>query len=88
MSNKSLVSLTTWAKQTYNDAAPCLNTLRKWAREALIQPPPQRHGRAYFVDPDARSVVALAEQIEIFMPLPAAPGGFNRPLQHKAAVPK
>ena len=50
--------------------------------------PPQRHGRAYFVDPDARSVVALAEQIEIFMPLPAAPGGFNRPLQHKAAVPK
>lgn len=38
MSNKSLVSLTTWVKQTYNDAAPCLNTLRKWAHKALIQP--------------------------------------------------
>lgn len=56
MSNKPLISLTTWAKQTYQDAQPCVNTLRKWARDALIQPAPQRHGRAYYVDPDARYV--------------------------------
>ncbi|MEG0677055.1 MAG: excisionase [Comamonas sp.] len=56
MSEKPLVLLTTWAQQMYKDAAPCSNTLRKWAREALIQPAPQRHGRAYYVDPDARYV--------------------------------
>jgi hypothetical protein len=53
---KPLVLLTTWAQQNYKDAVPCLNTLRKWARDALIQPAPQRHGRAYYVDPDARYV--------------------------------
>lgn len=58
MSAKPLVLLTTWAKMTYQDCPPCLNTLRKWAREALIQPAPQRHGRAYYVSPDARYVPA------------------------------
>lgn len=49
-----LISLITWAERTYEGKPPCLNTLRKWAREALIQPAPQRHGRAYYVSPDAR----------------------------------
>lgn len=56
MTAKPLVLLTTWAQQNYQDAVPCLNTLRKWARDALIQPAPQRHGRAYYVHPDARYV--------------------------------
>lgn len=51
---KPLVTLTAWAAQTYEGKPPCLNTLRKWARDALIQPTPQLHGRAYYVDPDAR----------------------------------
>jgi hypothetical protein len=58
MSAKPLVLLTTWARMTYQDCPPCLNTLRKWAREALIQPAPQRHGRAYYVSPDAKYVPA------------------------------
>lgn len=52
---KPLVPLTEWARQTYSaEMLPCINTLRKWAREAMIQPAPQRHGRSYYVDPDAR----------------------------------
>ncbi len=54
--SKPLVLLTTWAQQNYKDAVPCLNTLRKWARDALIQPAPQKHGRAFYVDPDAKYV--------------------------------
>lgn len=56
MSARPLVLLSTWARMAYQDAPPHLNTLRKWARDALIQPAPQRHGRAYYVDPDARYV--------------------------------
>lgn len=59
---KPLVSLTTWAQQTYQENAPCLNTLRKWARDALIQPTPQLHGRAYYVDPDARYTPATKKR--------------------------
>lgn len=53
---KPLVLLAEWAKQTYSGAVPCATTLRKWARDALIQPAPLRHGRSYYVDPDARYV--------------------------------
>ncbi|KQP02510.1 excisionase [Pseudorhodoferax sp. Leaf265] len=57
---KPLVPLTEWAEQTYSAAMkPCINTLRKWARDALIQPAPQRHGRSYYVDPDARYVAPV-----------------------------
>lgn len=51
---KPLVLLRVWAEQTYGEARPCDNTLRKWARDALIQPAPIRHGRSYYVDQDAK----------------------------------
>ena len=50
-----LIPLHHWAKLTYGDAAPCSNTLRKWARGDKITPPAEKHGREYFVSPDARS---------------------------------
>ncbi len=52
---KPLVSLDEWARQTYSESMrPRINTIRKWARDALIQPAPIRHGRSYYVDPDAQ----------------------------------
>lgn len=49
-----LLTLTEWATRRYGDAAPSLATLRRWAREALIFPVPKKHGRTYFVQPDAQ----------------------------------
>jgi len=53
---KPLISLPDWARLHYQGTIPHLNTLRKWARDALIQPAPERHGRAYYVHPDAKYV--------------------------------
>ena len=50
----ALVTLEAWAKATYGDAAPGVATLRRWAREARIFPQPEKHGRTYFVRPDAQ----------------------------------
>lgn len=50
----SFLTLQDWARRTYGDAAPCLATLRRWAREARIYPLPRKHGRTYFVTPDAK----------------------------------
>jgi hypothetical protein len=49
----SLLTLDDWARRQYGDASPCPNTLRAWARTGKIQPRPIKHGRAYFVKPDA-----------------------------------
>lgn len=46
------LSLTTWASQYYENP-PSLVTLRRWARNGNIYPPPQLHGREYRVDPEA-----------------------------------
>jgi hypothetical protein len=48
-----LITLTAWAASRYGDAAPRLATLRRWAREQRIFPTPEKHGRTYFVRPDA-----------------------------------
>lgn len=56
-----LIPLHHWAKLTYGDAAPCSNTLRKWARGDKITPPAEKHGREYFVSPDARYATPEAE---------------------------
>ncbi len=48
-----LLTLTDWAKARYGDAAPRLGTLRRWARESRIFPAPRKHGRTYYVQPDA-----------------------------------
>lgn len=49
-----LITLEAWAASTYGDASPQPNTLRRWARDALIVPVPEKHGRTYYVRPDAR----------------------------------
>jgi hypothetical protein len=56
-----LIPLQQWAKLTYGDAAPCSNTLRKWARGDKIMPPAEKHGRGYFVTPDARYATPEAD---------------------------
>ncbi|WP_353637253.1 excisionase [Pseudomonas sp. MYb327] len=30
-----------------------MNTVRRWARDGLLTPPPTKHGRSYYIDPDA-----------------------------------
>jgi hypothetical protein len=48
-----LVTLEAWAAAQFGAAAPNADTLRRWARESRISPPPVKHGRTYFVAPDA-----------------------------------
>lgn len=57
-----LIPLTAWAAQVYGDQAPNIDTLRRWAREARISPKPVKHGRTYFVAPDAAYVQAYAPE--------------------------
>ncbi|EDQ2392337.1 excisionase [Salmonella enterica subsp. enterica] len=49
----SFVRLKTWGKLNYPDDTPPLTTLRRWARNGNIYPPPELQGRTYRVDPDA-----------------------------------
>lgn len=55
--NERLLTLDSWAERVYGDAAPCQTTLRRWARNGNIAPPPIKHGRAYFVREDAQYVL-------------------------------
>jgi hypothetical protein len=49
------ITLQAWAEMHY-DPAPGIGTLRAWARDARILPPPQKIGRTYYVHPDARHI--------------------------------
>jgi hypothetical protein len=51
-----LVTLQAWALAQYGEDAPFIGTLRRWAREGKIYPFPKKHGRSYFVEPDAQYV--------------------------------
>lgn len=51
-----LTTLEAWAAATYGEDSPHINTLRRWARDAHIYPKPVKHGRTYFVTPDARYI--------------------------------
>jgi predicted site-specific integrase-resolvase len=55
----ALLTLQEWANHAY-ETPPALNTLRRWAREGRIQPAPEKHGRSYFVQPEARYVELTA----------------------------
>lgn len=48
-----LITLEAWAVATYGEASPHINTLRRWARDSLIIPTPEKHGRTYYVSPNA-----------------------------------
>lgn len=50
------VSLERWAEIHYGEDKPARATLQRWAREGKIRPQPIKHGRSYFVQPDAMYV--------------------------------
>lgn len=54
--SEPLVKLSTWISENYRGSseAPGMVTVRRWAREGLIQPPPEKHGRSFYVVPSAR----------------------------------
>lgn len=54
---KPKIPLSEWGRRNYA-RAPHINTLRRWAKDGLIKPKPQKHGRSYAVDPDATYVAA------------------------------
>ncbi|HKN05489.1 MAG TPA: excisionase [Buttiauxella sp.] len=47
------ITLATWAAIYYPDKPPTAGTLRRWARNGNIYPPPELHGREYRVNPEA-----------------------------------
>lgn len=47
-----LLSLERWAEERY-EVPPRIGTLRKWARNGNIYPPPEKEGTEYKVRPDA-----------------------------------
>lgn len=48
----SKLTLAEWAADHFR-TPPSINTLRKWAREGRIAPPPIKHGRSYYVEPNS-----------------------------------
>jgi hypothetical protein len=48
-----LITLELWIERTYGDAVS-IGTARRWCREDRIFPAPEKHGRTYFVQPNAR----------------------------------
>lgn len=53
MHEPRFITLETWVARTYGSAVT-IATARRWVREGLIYPAPQKCGRGYFVTPDAR----------------------------------
>lgn len=64
-----LITLEAWATATYGEGSPHINTLRRWARDSLIFPTPEKHGRTYYVSPNAR-YCDYRNQALITMPSP------------------
>jgi len=46
-----LLTLERWAERY--SPSPHIKTVRRWAREGKILPPPKKNGRAYYVDENA-----------------------------------
>lgn len=49
------ITLEAWAAPRWSPP-PSIKTLRRWARECRIFPPPEKVGRTYYVDPEARYI--------------------------------
>lgn len=54
--NEQLTTLEAWASAKFGEHAPCVGTLRRWARDGKIYPAPKKHGRAYYVSERAQYV--------------------------------
>jgi hypothetical protein len=62
--NSKLISLKRWLVNVYGDDAPSIDTARRWVRAGKILPKPEKHGRDYFVHPDARYTDGPARLID------------------------
>lgn len=49
------ITLDVWIRMNYGDAVS-LKTARRWIEKGYIRPAPEKHGRAYYLRPDARYV--------------------------------
>lgn len=49
------ITLRTWASRKW-DPPPCPRTLQRWVKNANIDPPAEKVGREYYVDPDAKYI--------------------------------
>ncbi|MEQ9925719.1 MULTISPECIES: excisionase [Pectobacterium] len=50
-----------WAIDEFGNATPSQNTLNKYARHKMISPPPQKVGRKWMVEQDARFIGMISE---------------------------
>lgn len=57
MNTTKLIPITTWAAARY-DPPPSDWTLRRWARDGELWPPPEKVGKEWYVRQDARRVSA------------------------------
>ncbi|WP_425273766.1 excisionase [Paraburkholderia unamae] len=48
--------MSAWASSIFGEHCPCRKTLYTWITEGNIAPLPQKIGRSYFCQPDARYV--------------------------------
>lgn len=51
-----LVLLSVWAEHEFGDPVPAPSTLNKYAKNGMISPPPQKVGKSWRVELDARFV--------------------------------
>ena len=63
-----LITIHEWAREQFGDAAPCEETLRRWARGGRIVPRAQKIGRSYWVSTDARYVDPYSPQVDKMSP--------------------
>jgi predicted site-specific integrase-resolvase len=54
ISTPRLLTLAAWAETICGEHAPCITTLRRWAREGRITPQPVKYGKLYFVERHAK----------------------------------
>jgi hypothetical protein len=68
--NKPKITLIEWAAARY-DPAPSAWVLRAWVRDGQIYPTPEKVGRTYYVEQNARRVnpqqprLSLVERLEL-----------------------
>lgn len=74
-----LLTLEEWADAVYGAHRPNRDTLRRWVRQSKIQPPPEKHGRTYFVSAQSR-------YIDPSKPLPTEHPSVRRPTSLVARI--
>jgi len=74
------ITLEAWLDATYGEGAPAILTARRWCREGRIYPKPEKHGRAYYLAPDARYIDPANPPADL------KPSGRPSPLRAKAVL--